>query len=54
MDGDEDDLWLAAGIVNFEKFNDVGVDSPSPEHNSFLSDKFGHSTFKPLQWRYSN
>jgi hypothetical protein len=42
-------LGVQADVDDFTK---LGVDPPGPEHNSFLSANFGHSAFKPLQWRF--
>jgi hypothetical protein len=38
--------------ADVDDFTKLGVDPPGPEHNSFLSANFGHSAFKPLQWRF--
>ncbi len=42
-------LGVQADVDDFTK---LGVDPPGQEHNSFLSANFGHSAFKPLQWRF--
>jgi hypothetical protein len=40
--------------ADVDDFTKLGVDPPGQEHNSFLSANFGHSAFKPLQWRFVN
>lgn len=37
--------------ADLDDFSQLGVAPPGSAHNSFLAANFGHSAFKPLQWR---